>query len=123
MIRGELRNGMVNVSLAIPADEEKMELAKKELGIQEFSECQWNQYGGPLDELRHYLPVGSKVEELNRFVWFLKEKVLDGTEQIVEKLKAVLTAECPRSLDEAVGVLNDLNRYQTVQSAAGRIGG
>ena len=111
-LRRPSRNGMVNVSLAIPADEGKMELAKKELGIQEFSECQWNQYGGPLDELRHYLPVGSEIEELNRFAWFLKEKVLDGTEQIVEKLKAVLTAECPRSLDEAVGVINDLDHYR-----------
>lgn len=105
---------MVNVSLAIPADKEQMELAKKELGIQEFSECQWNQYGGPLDELRHYLPVGSKVEELNRFAWFLKDKVMDGTEQIVEKLKAVLTAECPRSLDEAMDVLSDLDHYQVL---------
>ena len=68
----------------------------KRQGIQEFSECQWNQYGGLLDELRHYLPVGSKVEELNQFAWFLKEKVLDGTEQIVEKLKACLlyTSRC-----------------------------
>ena len=111
-LRRPSRNGMVNVSLAIPADKEQMELAKKELGIQEFSECQWNQYGGPLDELRHYLPVGSKVEELNQFAWFLKEKGLDGTEQIVEKLKAVLTAECPRSLDEATDVLSDLDHYQ-----------
>ena len=38
--------------------------------------------------------------------------VLDNTEQIVEKLKAVLTAECPRSLDEATGVLSDLGHYQ-----------
>lgn len=113
-LRRPSRNGMVNVSLAIPADKEQMELAKKELGIQEFSECQWNQYGGPLDELRHYLPVGSKVEELNQFAWFLKEKVLDGTEQIVEKLKAVLTAECPRSLDEATDVLSDLDYYQVL---------
>lgn len=103
---------MVNVSLAIPADEGKMELAKKELGIQEFSECQWNQYGGPLDELRHYLPVGSEIEELNRFAWFLKEKVLDGTEQTVEKLKAALTAECPRNLNEAAVVVSGLSRYQ-----------
>ena len=36
--------------LAIPADKEQMELAKRNWGIQEFSECQWNQYGGPLDE-------------------------------------------------------------------------
>ena len=113
-LRRPSQNGMVNVSLAIPADKEQMELAKKELGIQEFSECQWNQYGGPLDELRHYLPVGGKVDELNRFAWFLKEKVLDGTEQIVEKLKAVLTAECPRSLDEAIGILNDLDHYQVL---------
>ena len=113
-LRRPSQNGMVNVSLAIPADKEQMELAKKELGIQEFSECQWNQYGGPLDELRHYLPVGSKVEELNRFAWFLKEKVLDNTEQIVEKLKAVLTAECPRSLDEATDVLSDLDHYQVL---------
>ena len=59
-LRRPSQNGMVNVSLAIPADKEKMELAKKELGIQELSECQWNQYGGPLDELRHYLPVGAR---------------------------------------------------------------
>lgn len=111
-LRRPSRNGMVNVSLAIPADEEKMELAKKELGIQEFSECQWNQYGGPLDELRHYLPVGSEIEELNRFAWFLKEKVLDGTEQTVEKLKAALTAECPRNLNEAAVVVSGLSRYQ-----------
>ena len=111
-LRRSSRNGMVNVSLAIPADEEKMELAKKELGIQEFSECQWNQYGGPLDELRHYLPVGSEIEELNRFAWFLKEKVLDSTEQTVEKLKAALTAECPRNLNEAAVVVSGLSRYQ-----------
>ena len=47
-LRRPSQNGMVNVSLAIPADKEKMELAKKELGILEFSECQWNQYGGCL---------------------------------------------------------------------------
>ena len=111
-LRRPSRNGMVNFSLAIPAEEERMELAKKEMGIQEFSECQWNQYGGPLDELRDYLPVGSKVEKLNHLAWVLKQQVLDGTEQTIEKLKAALTAECPRDLNEAAVVVSDLSRYQ-----------
>lgn len=111
-LRRSSRNGMVNFSLAIPAEEERMELAKKEMGIQEFSECQWNQYGGPLDELRDYLPVGSKVEKLNHLAWVLKQQVLDGTEQTIEKLKVALTAECPRDLNEAAVVVSDLSRYQ-----------
>ena len=111
-LRRSSRNGMVNFSLAVPAEEERMELAKKEMGIQEFSECQWNQYGGPLDELRDYLPVGSKIEKLNYLAWVLKKQVLDGTEQTIEKLKAVLTAECPRDLNEAAVVVSDLSRYE-----------
>lgn len=101
--------------VSLPAEEEKLNMARKALGIHDFSECGMNQYGGPLDQLRGYLPVVKEVESLNRFANLLKEQVLSDDLQNVNRLMAALEAECPRSMEEAAMIAKNLSRYQIVE--------
>lgn len=107
----KLDKKMLYFSLAIPASEEKLELARKVLEVSDFSACKVNQYGGPKDRLWHYLPIGSRVEDLNQFSAYLKEHILDGSDEQEIRLMAALEAECPRNLEEAARIASDLSRY------------
>lgn len=102
-------------SISLPAEEEKQNMAKQAMGIQDFSECGMNQYGGPLDELKGYLPIAKEVESLNQFANLLKEQVLSDGFQNVNRLMAALEAECPRSMEEATRVATNLSRYQIME--------
>lgn len=107
----EADNQIRYYALAIPANEEKMKMAMQALGITDFSMCTVNQYGGPKDHLKPYLPIGSSVDDLNRFSMFLKESVLDGSEKKEKRLAAALEAECPRNLEEVTNIARNLDRY------------
>ena len=99
-------------SFSLPADEEKLDMAKQTMGISDFSECKMNQYGGPLDQLKGYLPVLKDVESLNQFAKFLKDKNMANDSQSLNVLMAILEGECPRNMEEVMKVVSDLGRYQ-----------
>ncbi|WP_455650226.1 hypothetical protein [Enterocloster citroniae] len=102
----------VSYSVSLPADAEKLEMARRAMGIQDFSECKMSQYGGPLDQLKRYLPVAIDVESLNQFAIFLRDQVMADERQSLNVLMAALEAECPRNMEEALNVVSDLSRYQ-----------
>ena len=102
----------LHYSLSLPAEEEKINMAKQAMKISDFSECEMNQYGGPLDLLKAYLPIVKDVESLNEFTKHLKEWVLTEENQNLHTLMAALEAECPRNMEEAEQVVGDLSRYQ-----------
>lgn len=89
-----------------------MDMAKQTMGISDFSECKMNQYGGPLDQLKGYLPVLKDVESLNQFAQLLKEKNMANDSQSLNVLMAILEGECPRNMEEVMKVVSDLGWYQ-----------
>lgn len=102
----------VSYSVSLPVDVEKLDMARRAMGIQDFSECKMSQYGGPLDQLKRYLPVAIDVESLNQFAIFLRDQVMVDERQSLNALMAALEAECPRNMEEALNVVSDLSRYQ-----------
>lgn len=104
----------LSYSIALPTEKEKLDMAKTALKIKDFSECNMSQYGGRNDGLRHYIPVGGGIEELNHFAKSLKEKLMDSGKESLSYLMAALEAECPRNIEEALKVVDNLNRYNTL---------
>ena len=101
----------LSYSIALPAEKEKLDMARHVLRINDFSECTVGQYGGPNDELRHFMPVGGSVMELNHFAKSIKEKFLDKGKGSISDLMAVLEAEGPRDMEEASKVADHMERY------------
>ena len=98
-----------NYSFSLPADEEKIEMAKEALQTQDFSDCEMRQFGGPLDRLSVFLPVIRSVDTLNQFAKILKEGGIGESPQNLNKLIAVLEAECPRNMEKAIEVVGNLS--------------
>lgn len=80
----------LSYSIALPAEKEKLDMARHALRINDFSDCTVGQYGGPNDELRQFMPVGGSVMELNHFAKSIKEKFLDKGKGSISDLMAVL---------------------------------
>lgn len=98
-------------SLSLPASEEKMALARENLGVSNLDECSLIDLHCSIGGLENHLPCSYGIEELNGFAALLKDKVLDGTEETVEKLCAALTAEMPDNIRDASWVAKDLRFY------------
>ena len=111
-----LYTGKKGYSLAVPATLEKMEMAKSALEVKNLNNCGMNQHGGPMSELWDYLPINGKLKEVNRIAAILKEKVLKGGQPTVKLLKAVLLAECPRTMKEATAVVRNLANYKLLEN-------
>ena len=78
-------------SLSLPATEEKMELARKNLGVNHLEECSIIDLTSQIRDLESHLPYDYSIDGLNDFARLLGSKVLDGAEETVERLCAVLT--------------------------------
>lgn len=111
-----LYTGQKCYSLAVPTTPEKMEMAKANLEVKNLNQCHFNQYGGPFNELWEYIPVCSQLKEVNRIAAVLKKKVAEGNQYTVPFLKAVFLAECPRTIKEAIAVLQNLEHYEFLES-------
>ncbi|WP_270809960.1 hypothetical protein [Hungatella effluvii] len=107
-----LYTGIKRYSLAVPTTSEKMEMAKAALDLRSLNQCKFNQYGGPFHELWGYLPTKSELKEVNRIAAILKEKVLSNSNYTPNFLKAVLLAECPRTMKEALSVVRNMGNYK-----------
>lgn len=107
-----LYTGRKGYSLAVPATQEKMEMAKAALDVKNLNQCKFNQYGGPFQELWGYLPINSELKEVNRIAAVLKEKALSDSKYTQNFLKAVFLAECPRTIKEAITVVRNLGNYE-----------
>ena len=98
-------------SLSLPATEEKMELARKNLGVNHLEECSIIDLTSQIRDLESHLPYDYSIDGLNDFARLLGSKVLDGAEETVERLCAVLTAEIPETIQEASEIAENLNQY------------
>ena len=98
-------------SLSLPASEEKLALARENLGVSNLDECNLIDLRCSIGELENHLPCSYGIEELNGFADLLKDKVLDGTAETVEKLCAALTVEMPDNIRDASWVAKNLRFY------------
>lgn len=99
------------LSVALPASEEKLEVAAKNLGVQDLGHCVPEEVTAREWELVDHLPLTLDVRGLNAYVRLLKEEgVLDSDEKR-KKLCAALEAELPENMDEAIEIAANLDRY------------
>ena len=109
---GGNENIFKSFTLAFPATEERVMLARKALGVENLNMCNAYGFGGKFDALLNYLPVGCELERMNELAWFLAREVLDGTKEQERKLLAVLEAECPRNIDEVMEIVRNMEGYR-----------
>ena len=98
------------VSLYLPEPESKLEGIEKRLESFRIDERASFSSKENVKGLYSRLPCGASVRELNYLAGTLKQ-VLDGTEGNREKVLAVLEAEAPATVEEAVQVLGRLRQY------------
>ena len=98
--------------LPVPASGERVALARESLGVEDLNVCGFYTSCAGLEDLTDYLPAGMGVEEVNQAATFFMEEVLDGTKERLQQLLAVLEAECPRTLGEALEAAGNLKDYR-----------
>lgn len=76
--------------------------------------CSYTQCGGLFKEIYGYIPAGIQLSVINRFVALLKDEIFDGTKESSNKIMAVLEAECPRTIEDAIHVVRHLGDYQVL---------
>ena len=101
-------------SLSLPASEEKLELVRENLGVENLDECSIADMTSTVRGLEDRLPCSYTVSELNDFAELLTEEVLDGTEETTQRLLAALTAELPENMAAAVRIGEDLGHYEVL---------
>ena len=106
-------------SLSLPASGEKLEVARKNLGVNHLEECNIIDLTSKIWDLESHLPYDYSIEGLNDFARLLKDKVLDGTEETVKRLCAALTAEMPKTIQEASEIAENLNQYMILPDNIG----
>lgn len=99
-------------ALSIPAPRERIALAREHFGVENLDGFGFYTSFVGREDLTDYLPAGLGVEEINRAATFFMEEVLDGTEERLQQLYAVLEAECPRTLEEALEAAGNLMDYR-----------
>ena len=99
-------------ALSIPAPRERIALAREHFGVENLDGFGFYTSFVGREDLTDYLPAGLGAEEINRAATFFMEEVLDGTEERLQQLYAVLEAECPRTLEEALEAAGNLMDYR-----------
>ena len=99
-------------ALSIPAPRERIALAREHFGAESLDSCDFYTSFVGREDLTDYLPAGLGVEEINQAATFFMEEVLVGTKEKLQQLYAVLEAECPRTLEEALEVAGNLKDYR-----------
>lgn len=98
--------------LPVPASGERVALARESLGVEDLNVCSFYTSCAGLEDLTDYLPASLGAEEVNQAATFFMEEVLDGTKERLQQLLAVLEAECPRTLGEALEAAGNLKDYR-----------
>ena len=99
-------------SLSLPASEEKLELARENLQADDLNEVNIISLHSPKTSLENFLPVSYQIEDLNAFSYQLQKMQITDSESKLEKLKAVLCAEMPDTLQEIMEITENLHQYQ-----------
>lgn len=99
-------------SLFLPASEEKMERARENLKVDKLNEAKLLGLYSPGTSLEDVLPVDYQIEELNAFSFQLRELRRTESKTVLEKLKAVLCAEMPATMQTVMEINENLDRYE-----------
>ncbi len=97
--------------VSLPASEERLALAVKNLGVKGLDECKVLGITCPVRELEDFLPLSRDIREMNELSGMLAEKGILGDAGEREKLFAVLEAEVPEDMAEAMRVIAELEQY------------
>lgn len=100
-------------SLALPLSPYHYQMAQSALK-EDLELCSYTQCGGLFKEIYGYIPAGTQLSVINRFVALLKDEIFDGTKESSNKIMAVLEAECPRTIEDAIHVVRHLGDYQVL---------
>ena len=101
-------------ALSLPASEEKLALARENLGVKDLGECSIIDMSSTVQGLENRLPCSYTVAELNDFAELLTEEVLDGTAETAERLIAALAAELPEDMAAATRTAEDQAHYEVL---------
>ncbi len=99
-------------ALSVPAPRERVALAREHFRVESLDGLSFFTSIVGREDLTDYLPAGLGAEEINQAATFFVEEVLDGTEERLWQLYAVLEAECPRTLGEALEAAGNLKDYR-----------
>lgn len=99
-------------ALSVPASRERIALAREHLRVENLDGFGFYTSFVGREDLTDYLPAGLGAEEINQAATFFMEEVLDGTKERLQQLLAVLEAECPRTLGEALEAAGNLKDYR-----------
>ena len=99
-------------ALSVPAPRERIALAREHFGVENLDGFGFYTSFVGREDLTDYLPAGLGAEEINQAATFFMEEVLVGTKEKLQQLYAVLEAECPRTLGEALEAAGNLKDYR-----------
>lgn len=97
--------------VSLPASEERLALAVKNLGIKGLDECKVLDISCPVQELESCLPFSRDIREMNAFAGLLAEKGIMKDAEARQKLFAALEAEVPEDMAQAMEIAAGLERY------------
>lgn len=99
-------------SLSLPASEEKLELARENLQVNDLNAASIISLHSPKASLENFLPVSYRIEDLNAFSYQIQKMQITDSESKLEKLKGALCAEMPDTLQEIIEITENLHQYQ-----------
>lgn len=99
-------------SLSLPASEEKLELARENLQVDDLNTASIISLYSPKASLENFLPVSYRIEDLNAFSYQLKKMQITDSESKLEKLKAALCAEMPDTMESVMEITENLEQYE-----------
>lgn len=97
--------------VSLPASDDRLALAEEMLGGRKLDEYEVVNVCCPVRELESCLPFSRDIREMNAFAGLLAERNILGETETREKLFAVLEAEVPENMAEAVEIAAGLERY------------
>lgn len=98
--------------ISLPASEERLAMAEKNLGIKKLEECKILYIRCPVSELECFLPFSMDVREMNGLALVLAEKGIMEDVGLREKLFAALEAELPEDMAQAREIAERLESYK-----------
>lgn len=99
-------------SLSLPASEEKLELARENLQVDDLNEVNIISLHSLKASLENFLPVAYRIEDLNAFSYQIQKMQITDSESKLEKLKAALCAEMPDTMKSVMEITDNLERYE-----------
>lgn len=97
--------------VSLPASDDRLALAEEKLGFRKLDEYEVSGISCPVRELECCLPFSRDIREMNAFAGLLAERNILGDAGTREKLFAVLEAEVPENMTEAMEIAAGLERY------------